>query len=106
MIIEEIKTTTLSLELVDEEHNRLHWAQAQCYAYMLAQQQNLSEVGIHLTYYHLDSREEKTFERHFTMAELETFFNDLITPYLDWFRKIRALADPARPIDPGARFPL
>ena len=35
VIIEEIKTTTLSLELVNEEHNQLHWAQAQCYAYML-----------------------------------------------------------------------
>ena len=90
VIIEEIKTTTLSLDLVSEEHNRLHWAQAQCYAYMYARQHNLSGISIHLTYYHLDSQEEKTFERHFTLAELETFFCDLITPYLDWFRKIRA----------------
>ncbi len=90
VIIEEIKTTTLSLELVNEEHNPLHWAQAQCYAYMYARQQHLSGVSIHLTYYHLDSRKEKTFERHFTLAELETFFHDLITPYLDWFRKVYA----------------
>lgn len=91
VIIEEIKTTTLSLDLVSEEHNRLHWAQAQCYAYIIARQQQRSVVCIHLTYYHLDSRKEKTFERHFTLAELETFFHDLITPYLDWFRKIYAL---------------
>jgi DNA excision repair protein ERCC-2 len=90
VIIEEIKTTTLSLGLVSEEHNPLHWAQAQCYAYMYARQQHLSEVSIHLTYYHLDSEEEKTFERHFTLVELETFFWDLITPYLDWFRKVHA----------------
>src|SRR5512143_3988614 len=32
VIIEEIQTTTLSLELVSENHNSLHWAQAQCYA--------------------------------------------------------------------------
>lgn len=93
VIIEEIKTTTLSLELVNEQHNQLHWAQAQCYAYMYAQQHNLSRISIHLTYYHLDSGErssqkEKTFERYFTRTELETFFCDLITPYLDWFRKI------------------
>ena len=90
-ILEEIKTTTLSLDLVDSAHNPLHWAQAQCYAYMYAQKQGLSEVSIHLTYFHLDSRKEKTFERHFTLAELEAFFCDLITPYLDWFRKIHAL---------------
>ncbi len=95
VILEEIKTTTLSLDLVSEEHNRLHWAQAQCYAYMYARQHHLSEISIHLTYYHLDggghgSQKEKTFERHFSLAALETFFNDLITPYLAWFRKIRA----------------
>jgi len=67
VIIEEIKTTTLTLDLVSEEHNQLHWAQAQCYAYMLARQENLREVSIHLTYYQLDSRAEKTFERHFTV---------------------------------------
>ena len=91
VIIEEIKTTTLNLELVNEEHNRLHWAQAQCYAYMYAKQNNLSGVSIHLTYYHLDSRKEKNFERHFPLAELEIFFRDLITSYLNWFRKIYTL---------------
>ncbi|HEU0291319.1 MAG TPA: ATP-dependent DNA helicase [Anaerolineales bacterium] len=90
VIIEEIKTTTLSLHLVSEEHNQLHWAQAYCYGYMYARQQQLSEIGIHLTYYHLDSQDEKTFERHFTLVELETFFCDLITRYLDWFRKVQA----------------
>ena len=93
LVIEEIKTTTLSLELVSEDHNGLHWAQAQCYAYMLAKRRNLSRVTIHLTYYHLDSRKEKTFERHFTVADLEIFFTDLITPYLAWFRKISALRE-------------
>ncbi len=90
VIIEEIKTTTLSLELVNENHNPLHWAQAQCYAYMYARQQHLSEISIHLTYYQLDSQEEKTFERHFTWADLETFFSNLVTPYLAWFRKVHA----------------
>jgi len=45
VILEEIKTTTLSLELIDEEHNRLHWAQAKCYAYMYAQQSDLSGIS-------------------------------------------------------------
>ena len=88
VIIEEIKTTTLSLDLVNEDHNRLHWAQAQCYAFMYAQQQHLSGMRIHLTYYHLDSKKEKTFERYFSLAELENFFRDLISAYLGWFQKI------------------
>jgi DNA excision repair protein ERCC-2 len=90
VILEEIKTTTLSLELVSEEHNHLHWAQAYCYAYMYAQQRQLNEISIHLTYYHLDSQKEKTFARYVALAELENFFQDLITRYLDWFRKVQA----------------
>jgi DNA excision repair protein ERCC-2 len=90
VVIEEIKTTTLSLDLVGEDHNRLYWAQAQCYAFMYARQHTLSGVSIHLTYYHLDTHKEKTFTRYFPLAELETFFSDLITPYLDWFRKVYA----------------
>ncbi len=90
VILEEIKTTTLSLELVNEQHNPLHWAQAQCYAFIYARQRQLNEIDIHLTYYHLDSREEKTFARRCTLAELEAFFSSLIDPYLDWHRKLLA----------------
>ena len=74
VIIEEIKTTSLSLDLVSEDHNPLHWGQAQCYAYMYARQHQLNEIRIHLTYYQLDSHEEKTFVRHFTWTGLEDFF--------------------------------
>ena len=88
VIIEEIKTTTLSLGLVNEDHNRLHWAQAQCYAYMYAKKYTLSGVRIHLTYYHLDSKKEKTFKRYFMLSELEIFFHHLVTVYLEWFRKV------------------
>ncbi len=89
VIIEEIKTTTLPLDLLSEDHNPLHWAQAKCYAHMLAQQENLSEVSIHLTYYQLDSKGEKTFEQDFTADELEAFFNALTRSYLVWFSKVR-----------------
>ncbi|MFN8413446.1 MAG: PD-(D/E)XK nuclease family protein [Anaerolineales bacterium] len=90
VIIEEIKTTTLSLNLVTENHNPLHWGQAQCYAYMYARQYQMNGICIHLTYYHLDSKKEKTFERYFTLDELETFFHNLITVYLNWHRKVSA----------------
>lgn len=90
VIIEEIKTTTLSLDLIHEDHNPLHWGQAQCYAFMYARQHQLGETNIHLTYYHLDSHEEKTFERHFKLADLENFFSNLVTAYLSWFQKVQA----------------
>ncbi len=90
VVIEEIKTTSLSLELVHEQHNPLHWAQAECYAFMYARPRQLDGVTVHLTYYHLDSRKEKTFERYYPMAELEAFFDSLVRPYLAWVRKMSA----------------
>ena len=91
VIIEEIKTTTLSLDLICEDYSPLHWAQAQCYAYLYTQQNNRRGATVRLTYYHIDSQAEKSFERSFTQAELDAFFNNLVTPYLAWFRKILAL---------------
>ncbi len=89
VVIEEIKTTTLALDQVNENHNPRHWAQAKCYAHMLACQENLDTIGIHLTYYHLDSQSEKTFAQQFTATELAAFFEALITPYREWFQKVR-----------------
>ncbi len=90
VILEEIKTTTLSLELVSENHNPLHWAQAQVYAFMYARQHSLDEICIHLTYFHIDTREEKTFARTFRIPELEFFFHTLLSAYLDWFGRVSA----------------
>lgn len=90
VILEEIKTTTLSLELVTENHNPLHWAQAQVYAFIYALQHGLDEICIHLTYFQIDTREEKIFARSIPFLELETFFTNLLTAYLDWFGKVSA----------------
>lgn len=90
VILEEIKTTTLSLELISENHNPLHWAQARVYAFMYARQHSLEKICIHLTYFHIDTREEKTFTRILLLHELETFFTTLLTTYMEWFGKVSA----------------
>ncbi len=88
IIIEEIKTTTHPLHLITENHNPLHWAQAISYAYIYALQQQLTDIRVHLTYYQLDTRQTRIFQRDFLFAELTTFFNDLIEPYLQWANTI------------------
>lgn len=90
VIIEEIKTTTLSLALIEERDHPLHWAQAKCYAYMYGQQHSLEQISIHLTYYHIDTHEEKSFERHFSLTDLQTFFHTLTTAYQDWLKRLHA----------------
>jgi DNA excision repair protein ERCC-2 len=90
LTLEEIKTTTEPLSLVDEGYNPLHWAQAQCYAYMYAGQHNLTEIRIQLTYYQIDTRCTKTFQRVFTFEDLADFFAELVGPYLHWAKTVLA----------------
>jgi DNA excision repair protein ERCC-2 len=113
-LIEEIKTTTRNLDHFALHEEPVHWGQLKCYAYIYAQDQNLSDIDTQLIYYHVESGEIRKFEKHFTAAELEPFFQDLITDYLQWAEKIlnwkilrdesiRALKFPYAAYRPGQR---
>jgi len=83
-VIEEIKTTTRSLDDVVAAENPLHWGQAQCYAFMYAAGHGLSSLIIRLTYYNLDTGEALSTDRRYTLADLEAFFSTLTENYLSW----------------------
>ena len=82
--IEEIKTTRAAFDDLEKTPNAIHWGQAQCYAYLLAKQENLESVEIRLTYVQPDSWTERTFSRLMTMEALEIFFSGVISRYLEW----------------------
>ncbi len=84
--VDEIKTTTTPLELIDENFNPLHWAQAKCYAYFIAKKQGLKEMQVQLTYYHIDDKEIKRLKRSFFYEELEVFFNQILKKYCRWVK--------------------
>lgn len=84
--IDEIKTTTTSLDQIDENYNHLHWAQAKCYAYFYAKQNDLPEMQVRLTYYNIDTKEIKNLQRSFFFSELEAFFTMLIHKYHKWIK--------------------
>ena len=84
--VDEIKSTTTPLEFIDEDYNPLHWAQATCYAFMYATKENLSEMGVQLTYYNLDTKEIKRFTRLLSYKELKAFFTELTDKYFLWIK--------------------
>ncbi|MCM0646882.1 ATP-dependent DNA helicase [Clostridium swellfunianum] len=84
VIIDEIKTTTRDLELLEEDYNILHWAQAKCYAYIYSMQNNLININVQLTYYNLDNRYTKKFLKQFNVHELQDFFSELVQGYFYW----------------------
>ena len=90
IVIDEIKTTTLPLVQIEEDYNILHWAQAKCYAYIYGYQNGLGYIGVQLTYYNLDTKEMKFFNKKLSLKELENFFYDLIKKYVKWAKTINS----------------
>ena len=84
VLIEEIKTTTRNLDYFEDNENPIHWGQVKVYAYMHALDQELSTLEAQLTYYQVDTGEIRSFKRHYRLAELESFFQDLVDKYLQW----------------------
>ncbi|MBU5427011.1 ATP-dependent DNA helicase [Tissierella pigra] len=84
IIVDEIKSTTKDLEDIKEDYNELHWAQAKCYGYIYCLQNNLDNIYIQLTYFHIESEERKIFKREYTKEDLEKFFLYLTDKYIEW----------------------
>lgn len=84
--IDEIKSTTASLDKIDEDYNHLHWAQAKCYAYIYAHQNSLKNIRVRLTYYNLETKKMKHLLKDQTYEELRAFFEDLMARYAVWIR--------------------
>ena len=83
-IIDEIKTTTKDLLLIDENTNPLHWAQAKCYGYIYSMQNELDNIDIQITYYNIDTKSTRILRQNYTLNELEEFFFWLIDEYKTW----------------------
>jgi DNA excision repair protein ERCC-2 len=88
VIIDEIKTTTIDLGLLEEDRNTLHWAQAKCYAYIYCMQNNIENIYVQLTYYNLDTKDTRKFLKEFNIKVLKIFFSELVQGYFHWARVI------------------
>lgn len=82
-VIDEIKGVYRDLRLIEEPVG-VHLAQALCYAAIYAEQQELPEMGIQLTYGNLETEELKYFRETRTRAELQEWFGTLVQEYEKW----------------------
>ncbi|EKQ50437.1 MULTISPECIES: ATP-dependent DNA helicase [unclassified Clostridium] len=80
IIIEEIKSTYKSFTYIDDS-NEVHWAQAKVYALIYGKQNGFQEIYIRLSYMQLETSEVKSFERKFTIEELEVFTLGILKEY-------------------------
>ena len=85
IIVDEIKGIYKELEFL-KEPVPVHLAQAMCYAYIYANQQGLSDIGVQMTYCNLETEEIKRFQNVYPYEELERWFLELAGQYEKWAR--------------------
>lgn len=104
--IDEIKTVSKDLELIEEDYNGVHWAQAKCYAYIYATQNNLPLINVMLTYYEVNTEKIKKFIKVFTTYELQEFFDGIISNYFKWANITSAWNEERDESIKGLKFPF
>lgn len=89
LTIDEIKSTSISLNAMTKQGHPVHWAQAKCYAYMVARAREVSRMRVQLTYVHTATEEQKRFVEEATIDELELFIQEMVKGYYP-YAKLRA----------------
>jgi len=85
--IEEIKSTAGDIALLTEgDTPRVHWAQAQFYAYMHAKEHGIGRLRVRLTYVQVDTEAQRRFEREATLAQLTEFVQNTVARYAPFAR--------------------
>ena len=86
--VDEIKSTTRDLEDLKKEENIMHWAQAKCYAYIYAKNNDLDSINVMLTYIQLETEETLNIKKTFSFGELRDFFIGTLMEYLEFSKRI------------------
>lgn len=81
--VDEIKEMYRKVELF-EKPVFVHRAQAMCYAYIFALQNNMETIGIQMTYCNLETEQTKYFREEFSFEEIKKWFDDLMEEYGKW----------------------
>lgn len=94
VVIDEIKCVYKNLRYI-KEAEEVHMAQAKCYAYIYALQNDLREIQTRISYCNIETEEMKYFHETHTLLGLSRWFEDLVLEYKKWiddyaqWRKVR-----------------
>lgn len=91
-VIDEIKSMYADVSSL-KEPVAVHKAQAMCYGYIYGIQNNLSLIGIRMTYVNIENEEVnedeiKYFNEVFTIEQLETEFMYILNEYYKWAKLV------------------
>lgn len=106
VILEEIKSTRMDLELIDETTTPAHLVQAKLYAYMYCFANNINKIIVRLTYITVQDHDVKMIDKSLTFKTLERYFIKTMTEYLDWVKVIDQHEEARMKSIAGLNFPF
>ena len=83
VIVDEIKGTYQELKHI-REPKKVHLMQALCYAFIVAEKEDLREIGVRMTYCNMDTEEIKYFHETYTRVEVRNWLWNLMDQYKKW----------------------
>jgi len=86
--VEEIKTVYSFMSDFTNDYDEPHWAQVKCYAVAYALEHQLDAIAVSLNYVNLFNQQEHRQTRNFQRAELETFLEEVLRRYIDWYHLV------------------
>ncbi|MGG5358363.1 MULTISPECIES: ATP-dependent DNA helicase [unclassified Enterococcus] len=82
--IDEIKTSEIRFEDLDESQVELFFHQARVYGYLYSLANDLSEITLQLTYFQTTEELITRKTEYQTRQQLDAFFQDLVAAYKEW----------------------
>jgi len=87
-IVEEIKTCRVAPASIPEALTRLHLAQGQLYAAMIAAAEGCTELEVQLTWLHLDEDREYSLSQRYSRDELDAFLQQALQQFSGWIEQV------------------
>ncbi len=84
--IDEIKTTRIPIEDIDELLDQNHLRQCMCYGYMVVSKEKLDQINLRITYYNTDNDHIKHLNFTYSKKDLTQFINELADKYTKWLK--------------------
>ena len=82
-VIDEIKGIFRDVARLEEPF-QVHLAQAMCYGYIYASQNQLEKIGIQITYCNMETEKIRRFKQEKGFEELKIWFEELLREYQKW----------------------
>jgi len=86
--VEEIKSTHVDLDTIDETTFPAHLVQAKLYAYLYCLEKTLPRIAVQLTYVKVEDRTVKSIVKSITFKMLEKYFQKIVGLFVDWAKKL------------------